>query len=193
MAMRRIGIFSGTYDPVHRGHVQFALEAAATANLDKVVLLPEANPWREKKPTADINQRRLMVELATRQYPNLELGEVGNERFKVEKTLPLLVKRYGNDIIFLFGSDAFLRMSSESWPSLALLLPYPFVIGLRDEDTTERVAEHAKIIGAKVTVVETNHRDHASTHVRRNAHEHSFIDPRVARYIVSNKLYGLGL
>ena len=50
-ARKSVGIYSGTFDPVHTGHVAFALEAAQVANLQKVVFLPEETP-REKTPTS---------------------------------------------------------------------------------------------------------------------------------------------
>jgi nicotinate (nicotinamide) nucleotide adenylyltransferase len=188
--MGKVGIFAGTFDPVHHGHVQFALAALKAAKLSRVVLLPEPQPWRKKQPAADLQQRRAMIELAIHRHPKLELGGTKSRQFSIEKTLPLLIESYGPDLVFLFGSDVFMNMKTSSWPGLRALLRYPFVIGLRETTTQQQVMEHAISIGANIATIETDHADHASKHVRGKAHEHPFIDPPVARYIAANNLYG---
>jgi nicotinate-nucleotide adenylyltransferase len=43
-----IGIYAGTFDPVHDGHIAFAKAAISKANLDKVVIVAEKEPYRKK-------------------------------------------------------------------------------------------------------------------------------------------------
>ena len=47
----KIGIYAGTFDPIHLGHINFAISAVRTTDLDKVVIVAEKNPYR-KKPFA---------------------------------------------------------------------------------------------------------------------------------------------
>lgn len=59
----RIGIYSGTFDPIHEGHILFAQVASEQFGLDKVLLIPEAKP-RFKQDVTSIGHRQRMSELA---------------------------------------------------------------------------------------------------------------------------------
>ncbi|HVI69805.1 MAG TPA: adenylyltransferase/cytidyltransferase family protein, partial [Magnetospirillaceae bacterium] len=63
--MKRVGVFSGTFDPVHRGHLAFALSAQKRAQLDTVVFLPEHSP-RGKIAVGSFTHRLEMLRLATK-------------------------------------------------------------------------------------------------------------------------------
>jgi len=68
---KRIGLYGGTFDPVHNAHLQAALEAAEFAELDEVRLLPCANPPHRAPPVASAAQRLAMLELAIKDEPKL--------------------------------------------------------------------------------------------------------------------------
>ncbi|HEU5121705.1 MAG TPA: adenylyltransferase/cytidyltransferase family protein, partial [Candidatus Saccharimonadales bacterium] len=68
--MRRIGIYSGTFDPVHYGHIAFAASAIRACNLDEVVFLPEPQP-RYKAGVTDIAHRLALLTMATAAQSNL--------------------------------------------------------------------------------------------------------------------------
>ena len=61
---RRIGLFGGTFDPVHIGHLRSALETAELLGLDELRLLPAARPPHRETPQVSAQQRLAMVELA---------------------------------------------------------------------------------------------------------------------------------
>jgi len=68
---KRIGLYGGTFDPVHIAHLQTALEAAELAGLDEVRLLPCANPPHRAPPVASAAQRLAMLKLAVKDEPKL--------------------------------------------------------------------------------------------------------------------------
>ena len=118
----RLGLFGGTFDPVHFGHLALAEECLAAANLDELWLVPAASPpHKGGKKLSRFDQRKEMLELAI----------AGNEKFKVEPmeadrpgpsftidTLEEIQKRKPNDELFLIiGGDSALEFSTLKDPA----------------------------------------------------------------------------
>ena len=118
----RLGIFGGTFDPVHFGHLALAEECLAAANLDELWLVPAASPpHKGGKKLSRFDQRKEMLELAI----------AGNEKFKVEPmeadrpgpsftidTLEEIHKRKPDDELFLIiGGDSALEFSTWKDPA----------------------------------------------------------------------------
>ena len=72
MSKVRIGIFAGTFDPVHAGHIAFALQAAEIAKLDEVVFIPERRPL-SKSSTEHFGHRVAMIRQAIMPHSKLAL------------------------------------------------------------------------------------------------------------------------
>jgi nicotinate-nucleotide adenylyltransferase len=136
--MPRIGIYAGTFDPVHTGHVTFALQAVQAAQLDKVYFLPERRP-RSKQHVEHFGHRVAMLKRALQPHPQLKVLELVDVSFSIEKTLPKLKKQFAdNQLIFLFGSDVVPGL--QDWPKAErLLADHELVIGLRHQESRENV------------------------------------------------------
>ena len=65
---RLMGILGGTFDPVHLGHLQPALEVMQSAGLEQVRFLPNREPPHRQQPWLDTNTRRELIELAIADY-----------------------------------------------------------------------------------------------------------------------------
>src|SRR5262249_6224728 len=101
----RIGIYAGTFDPVHSGHGAFALEAIEASRLDEIYFLPERQP-RGKQQVEHFGHRTGMLERALKPHPRLKVMELVDANFSVRRTLPQLRRRFaGSELVFLFGSD----------------------------------------------------------------------------------------
>ena len=77
----RIGLFGGTFDPIHAGHLRVADAARESLRLDSVVFIPAGRPWL--KADSDVSQpehRLAMVELAVECHPNFEVSRVELDR-----------------------------------------------------------------------------------------------------------------
>jgi nicotinate-nucleotide adenylyltransferase len=131
--VKRIGIYSGTFDPVHAGHIAFALQAIKAAQLDEVVFLPERSP-RNKHASEHYAHRLAMLKRAIKPYPNMSVLELADKNFNVKRTLPQLQNICnGADLIMLAGSDVLAHMPD--WPNIdALLQNCELVIGARAKD-----------------------------------------------------------
>src|SRR5689334_19827674 len=85
----RIGVYAGTFDPVHSGHLSFALQAQTEAKLDEVYFLPERMP-RHKTGVEHYGHRVAMLKRAIEPHAALSLVELVDKRFTVNKTMPQL-------------------------------------------------------------------------------------------------------
>lgn len=134
----RIGIYAGTFNPVHSGHIAFALQALEAAALDTVYFLPERQP-RGKQAVEHFGHRVGMLERALKPHPRLKTLELVDVNFSVTRTLPQLQQRFeGSQLVFLFGSDVVPGLAD--WPHAARLLKdNELVIGIRSRDNRENL------------------------------------------------------
>lgn len=134
----RIGIYAGTFDPVHGGHIAFALQALQAAELDKVCFLPERRP-RAKEQVEHFGHRVAMLNRATKPYPEFEVLEFVDVSFSVERTLPQLRRMFPkSELVFMFGSDVVASLAD--WPrAKELLKASELVVGLRFEDDRAKI------------------------------------------------------
>ncbi len=78
--MQRVGIFGGTFDPIHEGHLAVANAVVAELGLDIVYFVPAGDPYLRRPPIASVEDRIAMVELAIRDEKRYLLSAVDAER-----------------------------------------------------------------------------------------------------------------
>jgi nicotinate-nucleotide adenylyltransferase len=106
----RIALFGGAFDPIHNAHVRIAREALRQCALDKVLLVPAANP-PHKRLLASYEDRFRMVELAVQNEPGmvasrLEAGAA--QSFSINTIEKIKAELSAEDrLFFLIGADAF--------------------------------------------------------------------------------------
>ena len=71
----KIGLFGGTFDPIHQGHVHMALAFAAELALDSVILIPAGDPYHKEQPRTAAAHRLAMVEAAIAEHPQLAVSD----------------------------------------------------------------------------------------------------------------------
>ena len=193
--MNKVGFYSGTFDPVHVGHIEFALEAVKQFGLKKVLLLPEHTP-HVKTDITDLSQRVKMLMLATSDLAKLKVVTLPTKRFTVHETSPLLQAMCPQDrLVFLCGSDV-VKTFLYRWEGLKeLLQSTDIIVGLRGEDTYSQIKavfeelEQKESIKISYNIIKSPKHYLSSTSVRTGSHTISDIDPEVAEYIIKNKLY----
>lgn len=111
----RVGVFGGTYDPVHFGHLILASELRHALSLDRVLFVPVAqNPFVEKQrkrpPRASDADRLAMLELALANAPGFEIDRTDIDRPPPSRSadlLAILARRLAPvSLLFLMGEDA---------------------------------------------------------------------------------------
>ncbi len=191
MSHKRVGFFSGTFDPIHVGHIEFVLQAIKQANLEKVYVLIEEAP-REKTNVTDIKHRKAMLQLAIQPYEGIELLTLPAKTFTVPKTLPIIQKKAGSArLAYLCGSDI-VRTFAYRWPGLEQLTQSTdILIGLRTGEDAVMVHKTMHELGDAVVfqVIESPKPHLASTTIRNGAHQIDDVAPEVADYIRRNNLY----
>lgn len=142
---KKIGIYSGTFDPVHHGHIAFARRAAHQLGLDKVYFLVEPEP-SHKQQAQSLRHRLNMTWLALQDYPKLELLPAQQQHFTVSQTLPWLEEKFEEaELHLLMGTDLFNKV--HTWPGFdELKRRLTFVVGQRaDHDSTDSSVEHQSV------------------------------------------------
>ncbi|MGX9461838.1 nicotinate-nucleotide adenylyltransferase [Shewanella sp. A14] len=119
----RIGILGGTFDPIHLGHINPALDVKQQLNLDQIWLMPNHIPPHKDTTVVSSHHRLEMVRLVSQQYPDIKLCDVEIERdtpsYSVT-TLTLLNQMYPDDeFFFIMGMDSFIQLPLwYQWQSL---------------------------------------------------------------------------
>lgn len=110
-ATGRIGLFGGTFDPVHFGHLRPALELAEAFDLDRLYLLPNHRPAHRGPTMASTMERIEMLELAIAGVARLAIDVREAERdapsYTVDTLLQVRAEAPDSTILFFLGVDAF--------------------------------------------------------------------------------------
>lgn len=125
-----IGIFGGTFDPIHFGHLRCALEIAEQLQLREVRMLPCGQPPHRDAPQATAAQRRRAVELALQGQSLLRMDSRELERpgpsYMVDTLAALRAEVGTQSVCLILGQDAFNGLASwhawEQLPGLAHLV-----------------------------------------------------------------------
>ncbi|QSF13710.1 nicotinate-nucleotide adenylyltransferase [Mycoplasma sp. Mirounga ES2805-ORL] len=107
----RIGLLGGTFDPIHKGHLEIVKKAYQDLKLDKVLIIPAAtNPFKKKQKTASANDRVKMINLAIKSLDiDVDICDFEIKRGGISytyETIRYLKHKYPNDeLFFIMGSD----------------------------------------------------------------------------------------
>ena len=125
-SMMRIGLFGGTFDPIHIGHLRAATEVKQGFNLDQIVFIPAAQPPHKTQDTVtDATDRLKMVELAVSGLSGFTVSDVELKRSGPSYSIDTIdhfksVAPGDSEIFFITGLDAFLEI--DTWKSYSDLL-----------------------------------------------------------------------
>jgi nicotinate-nucleotide adenylyltransferase len=118
--LSKIGVFGGTFNPIHYGHLRAAEEVREMLGFERVLFVPSGNPPLKTGHLADALKRYEMVRLATagnRSFDVLDIESVKPAKSYTVETLEVLVNRYsGSELYFMLGMDAFLDIPGWRMP-----------------------------------------------------------------------------
>lgn len=174
----RIGVLSGTFDPVHLGHMSVAEAVIVKYELDKFVFLPEANP-RSKNSVTSMEHRLAMLRLIASSNPAYDVHLSKQDQHNLE-TMADLKAAYPNSQLFLIvGSDVADNMSTwDGYEEISKTLDIVVVARsghnpVRQPDISLHLPISSLEIRRSLAAGNTEHR----------------IPSSVASYIEENKLY----
>jgi len=110
--VRKIGIFGGSFDPIHFGHLRPAFEILETLSLDHMLFIPSGNPPHRGAPAASAQQRLAMLQAAIRDEPRFQVDERELKRaapsYTVDTLAELRREHPADALVLVVGMDAFL-------------------------------------------------------------------------------------
>ena len=127
--MKKIGIFGGSFSPIHNGHLQIAEDCLLEIGLDKIIFLPNSNPPHKAVDKFSFDTRVEMLRLALEDNENFEISLVENDSTKVHYSYNTISENFYNGedkFYFIMGDDEFL--SVRSWYEYEKLLELTSVI-----------------------------------------------------------------
>ncbi len=118
-----IGIFGGTFDPVHYGHIKPALSIKQALNLSQIRFIPNRIPPHRELPWLNVEQRLSLLKIALKGYPDVVTDERELNRdgpsFMVDTLTSLRNDFPGEDLCLIIGMDAFIGITTWfQWRSL---------------------------------------------------------------------------
>lgn len=196
----RAGIFGGTFDPVHIGHIKMAEYAVENFNLDKVIFVPNANPPHKKgKKIEDYRHRYNMLKIAVgkkRDFCVSDYESAQGRYYYSLYTMRHFRELLGDDVFFIIGADS-LTTIHEWYEYEKLLAENKFIVFLRkndDKDVFEHCEKKYRAAGADISVAKMPEVDVSSTDIRKRLLKgqsvSGVLDADVYRYIKDNGLYG---
>ncbi len=124
---RRVGLFGGSFDPVHDAHVALASAALATLALDAVYWIPAGLAWQKGAGATPGTHRAAMVELAIADEPHFRLERCELVRagpsYTIATVLELGAREPGTEWWLLIGQDQLARLPTwQRWRELVALV-----------------------------------------------------------------------
>ncbi|MCF0140666.1 MAG: nicotinate (nicotinamide) nucleotide adenylyltransferase [Mogibacterium sp.] len=196
----RYGIFGGSFDPIHIGHLRLALAAADELNLDKLILMPNyISPFKQGEDVTSAYDR---IEMAKTYESYCSAFEVSNFEASKEgpsytfETLEYFNNNYEGELYFVLGYDSI--MTLDTWyRGEDIIRKYPLITGRRpgteDAEGTNKIDSYRKLFNARIHVLNIEPFDASSTEIRQlirnNESTDGLLTTEVQNYIKENDLY----
>ncbi len=136
-----IGIYGGTFDPVHFGHLRTAVEVKEVFDLEKLLLLPSHQPPHRDTPGASSKMRLEMLRLAIKNQSGLEIDTREIDRkgpsYMVDSLQSLRLDYQQQPILLFMGVDAFSGLTG--WHRWQTLFDYAHIVVMNRPDSKKSV------------------------------------------------------
>jgi nicotinate-nucleotide adenylyltransferase len=211
------GLFGGTFDPIHIGHLRCASEMQEIFDLNRIIFVPAARPPHKLNAAiTPFYHREQMIRLAIEGNPDFSFSDVENRREKTSysvETVEYVLDKYrleNLELYFIIGQDAFHAIRTwKEWERLLLMCHFAVMTrpgyGHRDLDVTlgpefasrfaydETRRAFCGPTGHTISFREVTFLDIASSNIRKRAQEGKevryLVPDEVRHYIVKNSLY----
>lgn len=189
----RVGVFGGSFDPVHNAHLALARVALAELQLDELLWVPAGQPWQKHRVLAPAVHREAMVRLAIEGEPRFTLSRIETQRsgpsYSIDTVRALQVQRPGADWVLVIGQDQYAGFHTwHGWRELLGLVT--LAIANRPDAPTGADPQLLRVPHAAVALPMM---DVSSTDIReriaRGQGIADLVPPPVARYIARHHLY----
>jgi nicotinate-nucleotide adenylyltransferase len=200
MAHERLGIFGGTFDPPHIGHLSLAAEACQQLGFDRLFwMLTPTSPLKRDQYITPVEHRLSMLKLAIAGNPDFELSRIELDHpgpYYTVDTMRRFADRYPSaELILVIGGDSLHDLPRWHQPSDMVAACHEIGVVRRPGDSVDLSALERHVPGtqSKIRFVDAPLLDISSRDIRRRIRERLsfryFLSPGVYEYIQKNNLY----
>ena len=191
--MNRIGIFGGSFDPVHNAHVALARLALSELKLDELLWVPAGQPWQKQRTITPAAHREAMLRLAIAGEPRFTLSRIELLRrgpsYTVDTVRELQAQRPGCKWYLVIGQDQYAGFHTwQGWQELLGMI----TLAIANRPDVSAAAD-PQVLRSAHEAVALPMMDISSTDIRERLASHQGIDDLVpapvASYIARHHLY----
>jgi len=209
--LQLIGLFGGTFDPVHNGHLAIAKAVLNYLPMQEIRFIPSHIPVHRSQPGANALQRLEMLKLATKNHPHFIIDESEINRhtpsYSIDTLIEMRKKFPEQPLAWILGYDAWAQF--HTWHRFKEILNYahliiasrPYVALQKDgiqaellkQNQTENIQDLIQYKNGKIFILANCEFDISATNVRNtlknNLNQCTAIPANVLNYILENNLY----
>ena len=195
----KIGVFGGSFNPIHSGHLAVAQHALESCGMSKIIFLPNANPPHKINDNILCASHRFnMVSLAIKGNDNFEISDYEMNKQGPSYTIDTIrhfKKIYNAEIFFIIGADSLYTLNK--WKSYKeLVKECSFIVADRNctqgSNLLREICEHEKK-GGRIELIKMPKIDITSTFIRdkllKGENIKGYVPEAVRNYITQNGLY----
>jgi nicotinate-nucleotide adenylyltransferase len=194
MAKKKVGFFGGTFDPIHFGHINLALQIKEKKALDEVIFCPAfVSPHKLDTPPFVSKEKRLkMLTLALKELPFFSISDFELKQEKPSFTVDTVVNFLNdkNELYLILSEETLLHLPS--WKNVEKLLKLaPPLVGC--SENYKLTNQDLRSLVSKDSLVPINWMQINSTYIRQRLNKKLFcghlVPKEVLDYIHQNNLY----
>ncbi len=192
----RIGLYGGTFDPIHNGHLIIARDIFEQKKLDKIILIPSYLTPLKENISSHIHRLAMLKLACGESCFEISDYEIRSKQRKFTyQTLDYFSAEFKNDdLYFIMGYDSFLNI--KKWKNWNYLISnYKIIVAGRNTEVKVNPADNLDKIANMVSFVNTRTIDISSSEIRSRVKERKpisyFLPKNVENYIRVNNLYGV--
>jgi nicotinate-nucleotide adenylyltransferase len=195
----KIGIFGGTFDPPHFGHLKLAESALEQLGLDEVIFLPaNTNPFKQKTRTSPSKDRLQMTAILVSNHPQFAVSDMEITRGGLSYTIDTIGELQmvsPGEYWVLLGADSL--KGFENWKNpQRILRAARLAVAVRPPINKDELLRTVPAeFHDRIDIISMEPMEHSSTEIREKVSRNVKIDrltsPEIVDYIKKNKLYQL--
>lgn len=187
--MKKIALFGGSFDPVHKGHISLVEEAIKTFSLDHCLVLPcKQSPHKDHAPLASDEERMKMCEMA---FSHLDKVNVSDLEIRREDSPSYSWMTVENIRLKYPEASLYWIMGTDQWDALEKWSRYEYLINQLSFIIVERQARVSEKEKVRFSPLKFNS-PHSSTRIRKallEGEQPVGLAPSILAYIEENNLY----
>ena len=190
--MSKVGIFGGTFDPIHNGHLITAQSVREIRKLDKIIFIPSyVSPHKEKISTSTPEHRLNMIKLATGDIDFFEYSDYEINKGGISYTVDTIreLKKYYDELEFIIGYDNIFEFHTWKDPDEIMKLTTVLVLKRKSslppphKDKYVKAAIFVQTRGIEISATDIRER------VKLGMPIHYLVPEKVKEYIYKFDLY----